>query len=225
MVLTPYPNHPVNGILPYGDTAHFVSVVWNHQHYSVLYYNIEKRSVTVFDGLNADIRNWQDHIIHTVKTYGLELLFSSATCEFQYDVYVDERVRKRTKMERIDMVLKICFDDLKETWHVKNKQSYVQCDGVSCGPIACLKVMEIYGFLQVGTIETIGKSMLGYWHVVMDYYNECVSRFENALRVEIRTKKFNRENNQIVGRMMLNVRLLRMIWLVSCEYPLFLLQS
>jgi hypothetical protein len=56
MVFTPYPNNPVNEILPYGSTTHFVSVVWNRQHYAVLYYDINKRSVTVFDGLNQDIR-------------------------------------------------------------------------------------------------------------------------------------------------------------------------
>ncbi len=52
----------------------------------------------------------------------------------------------------------------------------MQGDGISCGPIACLKVMEIYGFLQVGSIKTIGESISGCQHVVMDYYNECVSR-------------------------------------------------
>jgi hypothetical protein len=90
MVYNPYPDNPVNVILPFGDKTHFVSVVWNRQHYTVLYYDIEKRSVTVFDGLNQDIRNWQDHIIHTVKTYGLKPPFSSATCKFLYEVNVDE---------------------------------------------------------------------------------------------------------------------------------------
>jgi hypothetical protein len=37
MVFTPYPNNPVTEILSYGDTTHFVSVVWNAQHYAVLY--------------------------------------------------------------------------------------------------------------------------------------------------------------------------------------------
>ena len=127
--------------------THFVSVVWNRQHYTVLYYDIDKCSVTVFDGLNQDIRKWQDHIIHTVKTYGLKLLFSSASCEFWYEVYVDERVRKRTQLERRDMALEICFDDSKnESWHVQNEQSYMQCDGVSCGPITCLKLSSPGGF-------------------------------------------------------------------------------
>ena len=45
------------------------------------------------------------------------------------------------------MVLDISFDDSKdESWHVQNEQSYVQGDGVSCGPIACLKLMENMAF-------------------------------------------------------------------------------
>ncbi len=113
MVLTPYPDNPVNVTLPFGDKMNCVSVVWNRQHYTVLYYDIERCSVTVFDGLNQDIRKWQDHIIHTVKTYGLKPQFSSATCKFSYEVYVHEQVRKRTKLERRDMTMEICFDDLK----------------------------------------------------------------------------------------------------------------
>jgi len=100
--------------------------VLNSSHYAVLYYDIDEHTVTVFDGLNMDICNWQEHIIYTVKTYGLKPLFSSATCKFRYDDYVDERVTKRRKLDKRNMTLEICFDDLKEPCHVKNKQSYVQ---------------------------------------------------------------------------------------------------
>jgi len=87
------------------------------------------------------------------------------------------------------MTLEISFDDLKEEpWLVKNKHSYVQGDGVSCGPTACLKLMEIHGFIEVGSIETIGESASGYRNVVMDYYNDCVRRIDSDLKVEARTK-------------------------------------
>jgi hypothetical protein len=89
----------------------------------------------------------------------------------------------------------------------------VQGDGVSCGPIACLKVMEIYGFIPEGSIKTIR----GYRHVVMDYFNECVSRYDNVLKVAVHTKNIKGENNQIVGMMMLTLRLLQLIPLVSCQ--------
>ena len=65
----------------------------------------------------------------------------------------------------------------------------MQGDGVSCRPIACLKLMKIYGFIEVGSIEMIGESARGYRHVVMYYYNECVGRFDNLLKVEVHTKK------------------------------------
>ena len=112
--------------------------------------------------------------------------FSSATCKFREHVYVDvdECVTKRRPSEKRDKTLGISFDDLKEeTWLVINEHSYVQGDGISCGPITCLKLMEIYGFIEVDSIETIGESTRGYWHVVMDYYNGYVSRFDNILKV------------------------------------------
>ncbi len=67
------------------------------------------------------------------------------------------------------MTLEISFDVLKEEpWLVKNDHSYVQGDGVSCGPITCLKLMKIYGFIEVGSIKTIRESACGYRNVVMD---------------------------------------------------------
>ncbi len=71
MVSTLYPNKPILEVLGYGDTMHFVYVVFNTDHFAVLYYDIAKGTVTVFDGLNASIINWQDHIIHTIKSVHL----------------------------------------------------------------------------------------------------------------------------------------------------------
>jgi hypothetical protein len=65
----------------------------------------------------------------------------------------------------------------------------VFCSRPNTNRVTLLKVMEIYGFLRVGSIETIGESACGYRHVVMDYYNECVSRYNDVLKVELRTKK------------------------------------
>ncbi len=189
MVFYMYPKRQVMEILPYDNAMHFVSVVFHKQHYAVLYYNIANHSVTVFDGLNMDIQKWQDHVIHTVKTYGLQSPNASVDCEFWEEVEVDKHGRKK----RTDMVLEISFDDLnhKQPWHVKNDQSYVQGDDVSCGPIASLKLMEIYGSIEEGSIARIGESSHGYWPLVMDYFNDCVRRYDNDLKVKVRTNQFN----------------------------------
>ncbi len=91
------------------------------------------------------------------------------------------------------MVLKIFFDALnhQQPWHVKNDLSYVQGDGVSCGPIACLKLMEIYGFVEEGSIARIGESSHGYRPIVMDYFNNCVKRYSTNLKVKVCTNQFN----------------------------------
>ncbi len=63
--------------------------------------------------------------------------------------------------------------------------------GVSCGPIACLKLMEIYGFIKEGSIARIGESIHGYRPLVMDYFNYCVRRYNNDLKVKVCTNQFN----------------------------------
>jgi hypothetical protein len=67
----------------------------------------------------------------------------------------------------------------------------VEGDGVSCGPIACLKLMEIYGFIEEGSIARIGESSHGYWPIVMDYFNNCVRRYDNILKAKMHTNQFN----------------------------------
>ncbi len=57
MISTLYPNKLILEILGYGATMHFVSVVFNTDHFAVLYYDIAKCIVTVFDGLNYTIKN------------------------------------------------------------------------------------------------------------------------------------------------------------------------
>ncbi len=91
------------------------------------------------------------------------------------------------------MVMEISFDDLnhQQPWRVKNDQSYVQGDGVSCGPIACLKLMEIYGFIEEGSIARIGESSHGYRPLVMDYFNDCMRRYDNNQKVKEHTNQFN----------------------------------
>jgi hypothetical protein len=86
------------------------------------------------------------------------------------------------------MVVEHCFDDGQQPWIVTNERTYRQSDGFNCGPIACLKVMELYGFLQVGSIPKIGESIRGYRSVVMEYYNQAVIKYDRDLKMHFRTK-------------------------------------
>ncbi len=60
------------------------------------------------------------------------------------------------------MELEICFEETNTHCLVNNEQAYSQSDGYNCRPIAFLKVMEVCGFLKVGSINVIGESVHGY---------------------------------------------------------------
>ncbi len=142
-----------------------------------------------------DIQKWQDYVIHTVKTFGFQSPNASVDCEFWEEVKVYKHGRKK----RTEMVLEISFDDLnhQQSWCVKNDQSYVQGDGVSCGSIACLTLMEIYGFIKEGSIARMGESSHRYWPLVMDYFNDCVRRYSKDLKVKVRTNQFNTNQEKV----------------------------
>jgi hypothetical protein len=68
MVLVSTPNEEVHEkkTTTYGDATHFVSPVYASSHFAVLYYDLAEATVTVFDGLNMDIKKWEMHIVHTL---------------------------------------------------------------------------------------------------------------------------------------------------------------
>ncbi len=72
MVFCPYPDGEVKYTLPIKPNAtHFVTVAYSNGHFAVLQFDIKNQHVSVYDGLNYSIKNWQNHVIQTIKTYGL----------------------------------------------------------------------------------------------------------------------------------------------------------
>ncbi len=108
-------------------------------------------------------------------------------CEYREKLGHDEYGRRTREME-----LEICFEETNTHWLVYNEQAYIQGDGCNCGTIACLKVMEIYGFLKAGTINVLGDSVEGYQPVVLDYFNSCVMKYNTNLMAEQRQKILNK---------------------------------
>jgi hypothetical protein len=75
------------------------------------------------------------------------------------------------------MELNICFEETNTHWLVFNDQAYIPSDGYNCGPIACLRVMEIYGFLEAGAVNVLGDSVEGYQLIVLNYFNSYVMKY------------------------------------------------
>jgi hypothetical protein len=91
MVHCPYPSTKIKDVLPYpSDCTHFVSLVINGGHFAVLYNDLHAKVVSVFDGLNWKVTNWQKHIIYTVKSFGVCVYggYRDIRCQQNTDGYV-----------------------------------------------------------------------------------------------------------------------------------------
>jgi len=141
--------------------THFVSVVLAWNHFAVLVYELQEKSVIVYDGLKYLLRTLQHHIVHTFKMYGYQ--------ELDATVHVEETMGSGN-----DQIIALCFNDLYAPWVVYNDPIIKQNDGFNCGPIACLKVLELYGFIPTNSIAGIAHKRYGYRGVVMQYYRNML---------------------------------------------------
>ena len=73
-------------------------------------------------------------------------------------------------------------------WIVTNDPTIIQTNGYNCGPIACIKVMEVFGLLEHDAITSIANSDEGYRPVVMEYYQHCVTKYTDDLFFQLRKK-------------------------------------
>ena len=182
MVYCPYPNSQIKNVLFIRENVtHLVSVVLNNSHFAVLYYDVKGKIVSVFDGLNMKITHWQQHIIHTLQEYGIEGIDTVTKCAY--------RVEKLMNQDGIDikkMFVNIWFGNSDAPWIVTNERQYRQKDGYNCGPIAMLKLLEIYGYIKQGSIDAIGDTPAGYRGVAMNFFNLLKDKYYSSLLFEMR---------------------------------------
>jgi hypothetical protein len=171
MIRTPHPHAKIteSEVVVLDGMTHFVSVAFAKNHFAVLLYDIKSREVIVYDGLNYSLKTWESHITHTLRKYGLQKWDAQA------------HVEVTTGRDR-EQVLELCFDDMYSPWVVSSDPILKQHDAFNCGPIACLKVMEIYGILPMNSIAEIGHQKFGYRGVVMDYYKKFLKKHDCDLQ-------------------------------------------
>ena len=122
MIRCPHPQGQIrkNEVIQLYGITHFVSVALARNHFAVLFYDIEQRTVVVYDGLYLPLKTWQFHITHTLRKYGLQ--------ELNYKAQL-----KTTIGEDTDEVLEICTDELNKPLIVCGDQILKQNDGYKCG--------------------------------------------------------------------------------------------
>jgi hypothetical protein len=91
------------------------------------------------------------------------------------------------------MLTKIECGQSGPSWLVSNDTSYKQTNGINCGPVACMKIMEIYGFIEPGRITRVLEEEDDYRSVVMNYYSNVIQRFDSVLGCEMHGKVREKE--------------------------------
>ena len=153
------------------QVTHFVSTVFNNSHFAVLLFDLEARQVTVYDGLPTDLKDWKAHITYILRKYGVE--------DYNDDMPQVDLI-SRTDCEEVLMLF--FSDETKGPWAVAKDPKLKQLDGINCGPIACMKVMEICGIIPKSTVAEAPKiHQQGYRGIVMEYYNRFMRRYERDM--------------------------------------------
>ena len=90
--------------------------------------------------------------------------------------------------------LNIAFGD-EAPWIVSNDVFVRQKDHHNCGPIACLKVMEMFGYIEQGRVDRTVAAVGSYREIVMNKFADLVSKYDHILRVETRMTLDSDGNN------------------------------
>ena len=157
-------------VVTFHQVTHFVSTVYDRSHFTVLLFHLEACHVTVYNGLPCDLKKWENHISYILRKYSLQN-------------YRDMPKNEMTTGTDGDKLLLLFFSDENEgPWLISKDPELKQYDGINCGPIACLKVMEIYGVIPKKSVEAaLTMHPQGYRGIVMEYYNRFMKRYGHGI--------------------------------------------
>jgi hypothetical protein len=158
-------------------TSKVVSVLHDASHFAVLEIDVVNKKVVIFDGLNRELNTWLHHVYTAFKRCMLCALDVVPLAEL-------DAVKKQVKRSR-DQQPKSLVEGMSlilgsDTWRYTRGQFLTQTDGFNCGPIACAKILELFG--------------------VADYKNLCIEHEFNGLRKMVQElwKQFLRASEQDV---------------------------
>ncbi len=116
--------------------------------YVVMEITVDTKTIKIFDGLRYDLLEWKDHVIRVMRNCILvNRNIEPSAGQFIADTAVSEMVgRSRKPQESVngyDVVIAL------QRWQLERGSFLHQSDGNNCGPIACLKIMELFHAIDV----------------------------------------------------------------------------
>ena len=122
----------------------------DRDHYAVMEVSTFNKKVVVFDGLRHPLLKWIDHIISSLRRcmlIGLDDTFNAVPDAATLDVHGSLRTHLINGYT-------IIFQGSKdEVWKLERGEFIKQVDGYNCGPIACLKILELFSLMTTYEVK------------------------------------------------------------------------
>ena len=145
-----------------------VTIAFNDTHFVVLRFVIRDHTVTVHDGLNFSIKKWTNHVVRVLKEYSLVTSTSIP-------------VINDTTNEDGCVVMRISFGSESNEWTMKRVLVKKQVDGISCGPLACYRLLEICGYEEESSYVMIHQHYTAMRLTVMSHWTAMIDRNRDNL--------------------------------------------
>ncbi len=125
-----------------------VAVMHTRLHYAFMEITIDTKTIKIFDGLHRDLLDWKDHVIRAMRNCILvDPNVEPSSAQFHPDPAVSEIVghsrKTRECVNGYDIIIAM------QKWQLERGSFLHQSDGNNCGPIACLKILELFHAIDV----------------------------------------------------------------------------
>lgn len=162
-----------------------VSILHDVDHFATVEISIASNLVTLFDGLKRSLKHWQNHIVNILKR--CKLIDRNAVCK--YAAKYNDHFR-----EEYELIYQGAEGN-DESWAIRNDKKIQQRDTYNCGPIACVKIMELY---QCNGYKIIDHNVIDvscYRQIVINEFKRLLSRFNNDLILSFKTDVLDLTHN------------------------------
>ncbi len=125
-----------------------VAMMHTRLHYAVMEVTIDTQTIKKFDGFYQPLLDWKDHVIRAMRKCMLVdpfVVCSSAQFNEDTAVYVIKGCSRKPNewVNGYDIIIAM------QKWQLERGYFLHQWDGNNCGPIARMKIMELFHAIDV----------------------------------------------------------------------------
>jgi hypothetical protein len=164
------------------SVTRLVSVIHDSQHYAVLEIDIPSKRIVIFDGLYRDVLQWIHHVVSSLKR--ARLIGIDKTCNAIFTgEFMEIPGKGRRGPVRLTQGYLLSFN-VSQQWRLERGHFVRQLEGYNCGPIACTKILEVFGLVtefEVNNAYGLGTIR----NLVTEQWNRFLVRCTNDLVIRI----------------------------------------